>query len=196
MPKSSIARLDAERLQCLELLARCRDVVEQHALGELEGQARRFEARRPKHALDRRRRDRAPRAGAPRRSRSPSSAPSRCRRRPTRTSWRHAASSTNSPIGTMRPVCSARLMNSIGSIMPRSQWRQRTSASKPRGVERRELDDRLVVHLHLAALERVAQVGDQRGALDDLAVHVGFEQLGSAPCRRSSRSTSRCRRCA
>ncbi len=45
--------------------------------------------------------------------------------------WAQAVRSTHSPIGTMRPVSSASGMNSVGEMMPRSGWRQRTSASTP-----------------------------------------------------------------
>ena len=34
--------------------------------------------------------------------------------------WRHASSSTQAPIGTIRPVCSAIGMNSGGTTRPRS----------------------------------------------------------------------------
>ena len=41
-----------------------------------------------------------------------------------------AARRTHSPSGTIKPVCSARGMNSAGEIMPRSGWGHRASASK------------------------------------------------------------------
>ena len=44
---------------------------------------------------------------------------------------RHAVRSTHSPIGTMRPFCSATGMNSSGSTSPRSGCCQRISASMP-----------------------------------------------------------------
>jgi hypothetical protein len=43
----------------------------------------------------------------------------------------HALVSTHSPNSLIRPVSSAIGMNSAGEIMPRSGWRQRTSASQP-----------------------------------------------------------------
>src|SRR5882762_10267522 len=42
-----------------------------------------------------------------------------------------AVVSTHSPSKLMRPVSSTIGMNSTGDIMPRSGWRQRTSASQP-----------------------------------------------------------------
>ena len=45
--------------------------------------------------------------------------------------WLQAVRSTHSPIGTINPVSSASGMNSVGEMMPRSGWRQRTSASTP-----------------------------------------------------------------
>ena len=44
---------------------------------------------------------------------------------------RHAVSSIHAPIGTIRPVSSARGMNSDGATNPRSGWFQRSNASKP-----------------------------------------------------------------
>ena len=48
-----------------------------------------------------------------------------------------AVFSTQSPSSTIRPVSSAIGMNSAGEIMPRSGWRQRSSASQPLTSSRR-----------------------------------------------------------
>ena len=48
-----------------------------------------------------------------------------------RIAWRQAASSTQAPIGSMRPVSSASGMNWPGGMMPRTGSFQRSSASTP-----------------------------------------------------------------
>jgi hypothetical protein len=52
------------------------------------------------------------------------------RRCQSRAAWQ-AACSTRRPMGTIRPVSSARETNSPGMTRPRSGWSQRTSASRP-----------------------------------------------------------------
>ena len=49
-------------------------------------------------------------------------------------------------------------MNSTGDTTPRCGCIQRSSASAPQGLRRREVELRLVGERELAALERVAQV--------------------------------------
>ena len=61
------------------------------------------------------------------------------------TSWAHAISSTQAPIGTMSPVSSANGMKSSGPTSPMSGRSQRTRASTPAMVPLREIDDRLIV---------------------------------------------------
>ena len=52
-------------------------------------------------------------------------------RRASSASWRHASSSTQPPISTMRPVSSAMGMNFAGGTVPSVGCAQRTSASTP-----------------------------------------------------------------
>ena len=49
-------------------------------------------------------------------------------------------------------------MNSAGEIMPRSGWRQRSSASQPVTSSLREIDQRLVVDFEAAIDQRLAQI--------------------------------------
>ena len=186
----------AERLQRLELLARRVDVVEQHALGELERESRGVEARRL--------RARARRSAT--RSRAASWRPDTL----TLTAQALGADARAVPLDEL----AARLLEHeladrddqpglLGEVDELDRVDHAPLAVAPaherleaRGLERRELDDRLVADLHLAAFERVTEIGEQRGALDDSAVHRRTRTACSAPCRRSSRCTSRCRRCA
>ena len=81
----------------------------------------------------------------------------------------------------MSPVSSAIGMNVAGAITsPRSGWFQRTSASTPTIRAGLEVDDRLVVRLELAGLERPADVGLERHAIDDGRVHAGLVDLEAA----------------
>jgi hypothetical protein len=63
-----------------------------------------------------------------------------------------AVRSTHSPIGTISPVSSASGMNSVGEMMPRSGWRQRTSASTPTISPELHVDLRLVQQVQLVVL--------------------------------------------
>ena len=107
---------------------------------------------------------------------------------------RHAVSSTHAPIGTISPVSSASGMKSAGGTSPRSGWFHRTSASNPITRPVRRVDDRLVVHDELVALERAVQIGagPQRARPPIRARRARTPRPG--PGRRSWRGTSRRRR--
>ena len=75
-------------------------------------------------------------------------------RMPSWVAWRQAFSSTISPIGTIRPLSSAKGMKSAGETLPRVGWFQRTSASTATVRAGVEVDDRLVVHRELAPFDR------------------------------------------
>ena len=74
-----------------------------------------------------------------------------------RRAWRSASSSTQAPIGRIRPVSSAVAMNSPGETSPRSGSSSRTSASAPQMSAGRQLDLRQEAHGELAAVQRPAQ---------------------------------------
>ena len=93
---------------------------------------------------------------------------------------RQASRSTNRPMGTIRPVCSASGMKSSGGTSPRSGCCQRTSASTPASRPVAELHGRLVVDGELAALDRPGELGLQLELADDRGVHVGREDRGAA----------------
>ena len=60
--------------------------------------------------------------------------------------------------------------------MPRSGWRQRSSASKPAIEPSLEPHDRLVVQLELAGVDRALEVRAQLEAGEHVGVHRGLEQ--------------------
>ena len=70
--------------------------------------------------------------------------------------WRHAASRTAAPIGTMSPLSSAIARNCAGVSTPNSGCSHRSSASNPTTSARSKPDDRLVVDAELAAVDGVA----------------------------------------
>ena len=61
--------------------------------------------------------------------------------------------------------------------MPRSGWRQRTSASTAMIRLGGRVDDRLVLEEELAGVQRAVQLGVQRQAVALLGVHAGVEEL-------------------
>ena len=73
-------------------------------------------------------------------------------------SARQAWSSTQRPSGTTMPVSSASGMNSDGGTRPRSRCSQRDQRLDAQGAAGGEVDDGLVMHAQLAALERTAQL--------------------------------------
>ena len=62
-------------------------------------------------------------------------------------------------------------MNWSGGTSPRTGWRQRTSASKPLPAAGLDLEERLIMHLELAARDGVAQVAFERVAGFELRRH-------------------------
>ena len=72
-------------------------------------------------------------------------------------------------------------MNSAGEIMPRSGWRQRSSASQPVTSSLREIDQRLVVDLEAAVHQRLAQIPLQGEPRLGAGIHRRLEEaIGSA----------------
>ena len=108
--------------------------------------------------------------------------------------WRQASRSTKQVSGTMRPVSSATGMNSEGDTSRPSGRFQRTSASRPRDLGRGQLDDRLVEHRELVALDRLAQLGLERQARAPRSRASAGRTAGSRRGRRPWRGTSRCPR--
>ena len=93
---------------------------------------------------------------------------------------RQAVSSTQRPIGMIRPVSSASGMNDSGGTRPRVGCCQRTSASSPTIRLGREVDDRLVVEPQLVALERAAEVVLELDPLHRRRAHRRLERTCSA----------------
>ncbi len=79
----------------------------------------------------------------------------------------------------MSPVSSASGTNSIGGTRPRSGCSQRISASNPNSVPVVEVDHRLVVHAHLAALDGAVQLVAGAQVVDRAVVFARVEQLGA-----------------
>ena len=77
-------------------------------------------------------------------------------------SWRQISSTTQSPIASIRPISSAKGMNSPGETSPPFGSGHRISASTPTIFPVVQLDDRLVVKHPLLHLDRFAQPGRHR----------------------------------
>ena len=76
-----------------------------------------------------------------------------------------ALASTHSPIGTIRPLCSAIGTKRAGEIIPCTGWFQRSSASIPYSEPSASEYLGLIVELELTLGQRVAQPGLQLEAL-------------------------------
>ena len=107
---------------------------------------------------------------AHRESQRPAARASRIRR-----AWRQPSRSTHRPIGMISPVSSASGMNWSGGIIPRSGWRQRSSASTPRDAAVVDPDDRLVVQLQLLGRYRALEVGAKLEPGEHALVHLRLE---------------------
>ena len=92
--------------------------------------------------------------------------------------WVQAVSRAQAPMGTIRPVSSARPMSLKGARRPRSGGCQRRRASKPRQVSGVEVEDRLVVQFELTAFEGAVQ-GDGVELADEFRA-AAVLQLGNA----------------
>ena len=110
------------------------------------------------------------------------------RRRPHRAATGPAGgtpgSSTQCPIGTIAPVSSASGMNTSGGTGPRRGWCHRQQRLERRRSAGAQLDDRLVVHRELAAVERVEQVGAQVEPVERAARRGVVEHLDPAAAAR------------
>ena len=91
-----------------------------------------------------------------------------------------ASRSTQSPISTIRPFCSASGMNSSGGTKPRCGCRQRSNAST--ASTRRSLSGqpRLIVQRELPAFQRLAQIRLHRQVLGGARADRFLEELQSA----------------
>src|SRR5918993_3746488 len=108
------------------------------------------------------------------------------RRCQSRAAWQ-AACRTQRPMGTIRPVSSARETNSPGMTRPRSGWSQRTSASSPASLPPGQLDHRLVADGELLADDGPAQGGLEVEALHGPGVHGRVEHPDPGPAGRLGR---------
>ena len=147
--------------------------LEHRALGELDLQHDGLQTAFLGELLDGLAADCRAAAAPPRRSRrsAPASQPA-SRQRAASSITR---SSTNSPIGTMRPVSSAMPMKRAGATKPCGRMfpaHQRLERHHAVGFD---VDDRLVVHVELLLLERRAQARLDGHAFLQLAVHDGLK---------------------
>ena len=85
--------------------------------------------------------------------------------------------SVSRPISWIRPVASATPMNSAGLTNPRSGWRHRTSASNAVDAAGAEREDRLVVHLERALVDRLPEVGLELQARHRAVAHRRIEDF-------------------
>ena len=99
-----------------------------------------------------------------------------------RAAWRQASRTTHAPIGTIRPVSSAIGMKSAGETRPRVGMVPADQRLERADAVVLEVEQRLVIELELAALDREAQVGFELAALPAPAVEALLEEsVGAAP---------------
>ena len=85
--------------------------------------------------------------------------------------------STQSPIGTISPLSSATSMNSTGRDQPRGRVVPPHQRLEADGLAGRQLDDRLVVQLERAVLDRLVELGAHLQPLE----HRGVQRRLVAP---------------
>ncbi len=177
MPKSSTANATPERLQLEHAGNHRLGVLDEDALGDLEHQAGGVEARDAARALD---------TSSIRPScwkwraemltliRSlPARACACCHAR----ACRHASSRTQPPMGMIRPVSSARGMNSDGSSKPALRVLPPDQRLDGNGLAAVEADDGLVVEDELAVVDRPLQLGRPFEPLADRRLQGGLVNL-------------------
>ncbi len=96
-----------------------------------------------------------------------------------RRAWAQASRRTQSPISTIKPLCSASGMNSSGDTNPRCGCHHRSSASTASTRMPLMRQSRLIIQRELAAIQRLAQIRLHRQVFGRAGADRFLEELQS-----------------
>ena len=185
---------DAERAQGVERRDRRADVPEHRGLGHLEGEVARIDAGRPISATTSSMKPGCWSWSGDRLTRQPEHRQAG-QAMPSAT-WRRAVWRTARPSARIVPFSSARRMNSVGSIGAARRVVPAHERLDAHDAAAGQDHDRLVGDGQIASAHAPTELGGQRVAFDDRAVHRRIEDLRRGACRPPWPDTSPRRRCA